>query len=87
MAAVWTRGLGNLLTQAERRQRISAAASRELLSLLKNPSNANDPANQTTCWFDNQFPGGIHHLTVNDAVNIEVDIPGYSLANQDFRLV
>jgi predicted nucleic acid-binding protein len=84
---LWLWELGNVLIQAERRQRITHAALRTFLGLLDNLPIEIDPARSTTAWHDTLALARSHQLTTYDAAYLELALRrGLPLASRDRAL-
>lgn len=82
--ALWLWETGNVLIQAERRQRITAAASRAFLSLLERLPIQIDPAAVASAWHDSHLLARSHGLTSDDAAYLELALRlGMPLATRD----
>ncbi|WP_238154215.1 type II toxin-antitoxin system VapC family toxin [Synechococcus elongatus] len=74
--------------QAERRQRISAAASREFLSLPETLPIEVEPAAVSVVWHDTLAIARSQQLTAYDAAYLELAMRrGFALATRDRALI
>lgn len=86
--ALWLWEVGHVLVQAERRQRISAAASREFLSLLEMLPIEVEPAAVGTVWHDTLAIACSQQLTAYYAAYLELAMRrGFALATCDRALI
>ena len=86
--ALWLWEVGNVLVQAERRQRISAAASREFLTLLETLPIDIEPAAVGVVWHDTLAIARSQQLTAYDAAYLELAMRrGLALATRDRDLM
>ncbi|KEF40920.1 MAG: hypothetical protein ER33_14320 [Cyanobium sp. CACIAM 14] len=85
---LWLWELGNVLIQAERRQRITHAAMRTFLGLLDTLPIEVDPASPATAWHDTLSLARSHQLTTYDAAYLELALRrGLPLASRDRALL
>jgi len=70
--ALWLWETANVLVQAERRGRISPAASRTFLSLLEGLPISVDQPTTTSAWHDTLALARCHRLTSYDAAYLEL---------------
>ena len=86
--ALWLWEVGNVLVQAERRQRITAAASREFLSLLETLPIVLEPPAAGVVWHDTLALARSHQLTAYDAAYLELSMRrGLAIATRDRELL
>ena len=86
--ALWLWEVGNVLVQAERRQRITAAASREFLSLLETLPIEPEPPAVGVVWHDTLALARSHQLTAYDAAYLELAMRrGLAIATRDQALL
>jgi predicted nucleic acid-binding protein len=84
--ALWLWETANVLVQAERRGRISPAASRTFLGLLEDLPISVDQAT-TSAWHHTQALARSHHLTSYNAAYLELALRcGLPLASRDKAL-
>ena len=85
--SLWLWETGNVLVQAERRGRITAAAIRSFLGLLEALPIHIDHAGITTIWHDTLALARAHRLTSYDAAYLELALRlGLPLASRDQAL-
>ncbi|MFM9089728.1 MAG: type II toxin-antitoxin system VapC family toxin, partial [Cyanobium sp.] len=85
--SLWLWETANVLVQAERRGRITAAAIRSFLGLLEGLPIRIDHAGITTIWHDTLALARAHRLTSYDAATLELALPlGLPLASRDQAL-
>jgi predicted nucleic acid-binding protein len=86
--ALWLWEISNVLIQAERRNRITPAASRTFLGLLEALPIAIDHASATTAWHDTVALARSHQLTTVAAAYLELTLRrSLPLASRDRALV
>ena len=82
--ALWLWGTANVLLQAERRGRISPAASRTFLGLLEGLPISVDHPTTANAWHDTLALARSHRLTSSDAAYLEQALRrGLPLASRD----
>jgi predicted nucleic acid-binding protein len=85
--ALWLWETANVLLQAERRGRISPAASRTFLGLLEGLPISVDQPTATSAWHDTLALARSHRLTSYDAAYLELALRrGLPLASRDQAL-
>jgi predicted nucleic acid-binding protein len=85
--SLWLWDTANVLIQAERRERITAAAIRTFLGLLEALPIHIDHAGTATIWHDTLALARAHRLTSNDAAYLELALRlGLPLASRDQAL-
>lgn len=85
--ALWLWETVNVLVQAERRGRISPAASRTFLGLLEDLPISVDHPSTTSAWHDTLALARSHRLTSYDAAYLELALRrGLPLASRDKAL-
>jgi predicted nucleic acid-binding protein len=85
--ALWLWETVNVLLQAERRGRISPAASRTFLGLLEGLPISVDQPTTTSAWHDTLALARSHRLTSYDAAYLELALRrGLPLASRDKAL-
>ena len=85
--ALWLWETANVLLQAERRGRISPAASRTFLGLLEGLPISVDQPTTTSAWHDTLALARSHRLTSYDAAYLELALRrGLPLASRDKAL-
>ena len=85
--ALWLWETANVLVQAERRGRISAAASRTFLGLLEGLPISVDQPTTISAWHDTLALARNHRLTSYDAAYLELALRrGLPLASRDKAL-
>jgi predicted nucleic acid-binding protein len=85
--SLWLWETANVLIQAERRGRITAAAIRTFLSLLEALPIRVDHAGSATTWHDTLALARAHRLTSYDAAYLELALRlGVPLASRDQAL-
>ena len=85
--ALWLWEMANVLLQAERRGRISPAASRTFLGLLEGLPISVDQPTTTSAWHDTLALARSHRLTSYDAAYLELALRrGLPLASRDKAL-
>jgi predicted nucleic acid-binding protein len=86
--ALWLWEVGNVLVQAERRQRITPAASSEFLSLLETLPIRLEPPAIGKVWHDTLALARSHRLTAYDAAYLELAMrQGLAIASRDQALI
>ncbi|MFM7312634.1 MAG: type II toxin-antitoxin system VapC family toxin [Cyanobium sp.] len=82
--ALWFWEITNVLVQAERRGRISAAVIRRFLALLETLPIVSDPAGMAHAWHETLALARSHGLTAYDAAYLELALRlGLPLASRD----
>ena len=85
--ALWLWETANVLVQAERRGRISGAASRNFLGLLEGLPISVDQPSTASVWHDTLALARSHSLTSYDAAYLELALRrGLPLASRDKAL-
>ena len=85
--SLWLWETGNVLVQAERRGRISAAAIRTFLGLLESLPISIDQPTLAAAWHDTLALARSHRLTTYDAAYLELALRrGLPLASRDKKL-
>jgi len=85
--ALWLWETANVLVQAERRGRISPAASRTFLGLLEDLPISVDQPSTASVWHDTLALARSHRLTSYDAAYLELALRrGLPLASRDKAL-
>ena len=85
--SLWLWETANMLIQAERRERITAAAMRTFLGLLEALPIRIDQASTATIWHDTLALARTHRLTSYDAAYLELALRlGLPLASRDQAL-
>lgn len=85
--SLWLWETANVLIQAERRERITAAAMRTFLGLLEALPIHIDQASTATIWHDTLALARAHRLTSYDAAYLELALRlGLPLASRDQAL-
>jgi predicted nucleic acid-binding protein len=85
--SLWLWETGNVMVQAERRGRISAAAIRTFLGLLETLPISIDQPNTASAWHDTLALARSHGLTTYDAAYLELALRrGLPLASRDKAL-
>ena len=87
MPSLWLWETANVLIQAERRERITAAAMRTFLGLLEALPIHIDQASTATIWHDTLALARAHRLTSYDAAYLELALRlGLPLSSRDQAL-
>jgi predicted nucleic acid-binding protein len=86
--ALWLWEVGNVLIQAERRRRITPAASSEFLRLLETLPIRLEPPASGQVWHDTLNLARSHQLTAYDAAYLELAMrQGLAIASRDQALI